>query len=356
MSQETKVITGNEKFVEAENTIKEQNIVTSILAEAEMAQRVLLNSAIIIGKNLTEAKTFVKHGQWENWLKERVNFSVRNARKFMQVYKEYGNVQINHSDVYNSMGYSQALELLAVPSDEREKFAEEIGAKDMTITELREEIKAMKEIKANADAEINELKAQQESAVKENKALTKDIESLSGRIEELRKQQKEASEKQDEELAKRLEESIQAEQKKISTLESEKERLTEQLKSLQIAKEDAVAKARADEQAKSEKLLDRKNKELESATKKFTIQIDDLKKKNEEQKSKVKDAESRAKLSRELVKCEVLLSNIESDYEKLKDCLSKIHKIYPEQVVEVEKTLGGVLKAMEKRSKLHVVS
>ena len=164
MSKETKGIVGNEKFVETENSVREQAIVSAILTETEVAQRMLLNSAIVIGKNLTEAKAFVKHGEWENWRKERVNYSVRNAQKFMQVYKKYNGNKIDNQSVYSSLGYSQAIELLAVPPDEREKFAEEIGARDLTITELREEIKAMKDGRASADTEIAKLKKEQDTA------------------------------------------------------------------------------------------------------------------------------------------------------------------------------------------------
>lgn len=356
MSKETRVIAGNEKYVEAENSIREQAIVAAILTETEVAKRTLLNSAIIIGKNLTEAKTLVKHGEWENWLKERINYSVRNARKFMQVFKEYGNNEIDHSNVYSSLGYSQAIELLAVPSEEREKFAEEIGAKDLTITELREQIQAMKDGKAAADAEIEKLKAEQDAAAREKDNLNKDIEMLSERIEQLKQEQQAAQEKQDEELAKRLEGSIQKEQKKITDLEAEKEKLSQQLKNLQAAKEQAVAKARAEEKANAAKALDKKDRELETARKNFNRQINDLKQKNEEEKGKVKDAEKRAALSKELVKCEVLLNNIESAYENLLDSLKKIQKTYPDQMIEVEKSLGKVLKTMERRSKLHVVS
>ena len=88
----------------------------------------------------------------------------------------------------------------------------------------------------------------------------------------------------------------------------------------------------------------------------FQSQVDSLKKKNEEQKNKTKEAETRAKVDKEIIKCEVLLGNIESDYIALKDSLKKIGKQYPNEVAEIEKSLGEVLKSMEKRSTLHVVS
>lgn len=85
------------------------------------------------------------------------------------------------------------------------------------------------------------------------------------------------------------------------------------------------------------KKLLRKNRELESVKNKFKTQIDNLEKKNTEQKEKTKNAENRASLSKELIKCDMLLSNIESDYKKLKDSLKSMQKIYPEQVIEIER-------------------
>lgn len=347
------VIVGNENYVEEVNSAKEQAIVEAIRTETEYAQRILMQTAINIGKRLVEAKSFVKHGQWENWLKERVNFSQRTANNFMKVYNEYGHSL--ESQTISSLNYSQAVELLAIPADEREKFAKEINAKDMTIKALRETIKESKSEQASAQAEIKRLKIEQENISKQKADLEKETELLSTRIEELRQREIQAKENQDKELKKRLAESIKSEQNKMDSLEKEKASLLAQMEKLEKSHENAISKIREEEQQKAEKQLVKKSQEMERATKRFRTEIDKIKEDNRLQKDKVKDAENRAALSKELIKCEVLLGNIERDYEELKVILKRIQRKYPENVIGIENALADVLKSMEKRSKLHAV-
>lgn len=356
MSQELKVIVGNEKFVEAKNSIKEQELVASIQMQLEFAQKVLLTAAYNIGKMLTESKTFIKHGEWENWVRERLPFKLRAAQNYMKVYKEYKENEIDHSSVYSSLGYSQALALLAVPSEEREEIAKEVNAKDLTIKELKETIKAMQSEQSSKDKELKELKIINEKLTNEYKTLTTDCNELKKSIDRMQKEKKEAEDKKDAELAKRLEASIQEERKKIETLEKDKKSLDEKIKLLGQKQIEAIAKVKEEEQKKRELEINKKNKELESATKKFTSKIEELKEKNSIQKAKTKEAEDIAKVSRELVKAEVLLSNIESDYESLTIILKKLQRTYPDHVIELRNAISDVLEKMEKKGKLQIVS
>lgn len=356
MSQEMKVIVGNEKFVEAKNSIKEQELVASIQMQLDFAQKVLLTAAYSIGKMLTESKEFIKHGEWENWVRERLPFKLRAAQNYMKVYNEYKGNDIDNSSAYSSLGYSQALALLAVPSDEREEFAKEVNAKDLTIKELEETIKAMQSRQSSKDKELEELKTANKKLEGEHKALTNDFDKLTERIGRLQQEKKEAEDKQDAELAERLEASIQEERKKIETLEKDKKSLDEKIKLLGQKQIEAIAKVKEDEQKKREQEINKKNRELESATRKFTAKIEELKEKNSMQKAMIKEAEDTAKLSRELVKAEVLLSNIESDYESLTIILKKLQRTYPDHVTELKAAISDILEKMEKKGKLQIAS
>lgn len=344
---------GNEYYVEKNDSAKEQAIVEAIRTETEVAQRILMQTAINIGKKLIEAKDVIKHGQWENWLKERVSFSQRTANNFMKVYKVYG--QSLESKTIASLNYSQALELLALPSNDREKFAEEMNVKDMTIKELRETIKDIKNKQSSVESEMKKLQTEKETILQKNTSLEQDVKSLSDKIQELKKKEIEARENADKELATRLTESIKTEQVKMKSLESEKALLSKQLKELENAQELAIVKARDEEQKKAEKQLEKKSQEMERATNRFKAEIEKIKEDNKLQKHKVKEAENKAALSTELIKCEVLLNNIEQAYEELKIALKKIQRKYPENVIQIENSLADLLKAMEKRSKLHAV-
>lgn len=351
------IIIGNENYVEATNSVKEQEIVLAIRTETEFAQKILIQTAINIGKKLTEAKSLIKHGEWENWLKERVSFSNRTATNLMKVYKEYEQTGFaSNPQLIADLNYTQAVELLALPVDSRKQLIEENNIKDMTIVELKETIKSIKNENALASDEVKKLKVEKESLTKQNAEKEKNLNSLSDRISQLKKQQQEAVKNQNKELEARLEKSIKAEQEKITYLEKEKADLSEQIKSLATAQKEAVAKVREEEQQKSDKLLQKKAKELETATNRFKSQIEKIKKQNKEQKEKVKEAEGKANLAKDLVKSEVLLSSIEANYEELTIILKRVKRSYPDNVSEIEAALAEVLKIMQKRAGLHIAS
>jgi hypothetical protein len=52
--------------------------------------KILLASAIEIGRRLKEAKDLLPYGEWGKWLKESVSYSQRTADKLMQVCEEFG--------------------------------------------------------------------------------------------------------------------------------------------------------------------------------------------------------------------------------------------------------------------------
>ncbi|AFV02978.1 Protein export cytoplasm protein SecA ATPase RNA helicase [Dehalobacter sp. UNSWDHB] len=65
-----------------------------IAAEINMitcqTKKILLASAIEIGRHLQEAKDLVKHGEWGKWLAESVSYSQKTAERLIKLYKEYG--------------------------------------------------------------------------------------------------------------------------------------------------------------------------------------------------------------------------------------------------------------------------
>ena len=66
---------------------------------------------INIGEKLAQVKQELKHGEFRNWLKAEFNWSISSATKFMQVGKQFKNVNFTHFNFSAS-----ALYLLAAPS------------------------------------------------------------------------------------------------------------------------------------------------------------------------------------------------------------------------------------------------
>ena len=100
-----------------------------------------------IGRRLAEAKELVGHGKWLDWLKEETEYSPSTASRLMKVYTEYGAAQLGifgaevNSSTLQNLSISNALALLAVPENERESFAEEVGAEGLSVRELEKAIK-----------------------------------------------------------------------------------------------------------------------------------------------------------------------------------------------------------------------
>lgn len=112
-----------------------------------------------IGKRLAEAKSQLSHGEWLPWLEEKVEFSERSAQQYMRLWKEYGK-----SATVADLGVRKALVLLALPESEREEFAAENHAADMTAKELEEAVRQRKIAELKADSAQRELDKQRETA------------------------------------------------------------------------------------------------------------------------------------------------------------------------------------------------
>lgn len=70
----------------------------------------ILNEVIAVKESLP-------HGEWGNYLKDKVDFSQETARKFMKISEEFS----NSNSVWN-LGTKKLWLLLDVPSEEREDF------------------------------------------------------------------------------------------------------------------------------------------------------------------------------------------------------------------------------------------
>lgn len=129
-------------------TVRDIHIVTTeIQMIRQQVNQVALNGAIEIGRRLYEAKEMLPHGEWGRWLREEVDFSQQTANNFMRLFDEYGDRQITifgavaNSKTIGNLPYTKALRLLAVPAEEREAFAEEVDAANLSVRELDKAIK-----------------------------------------------------------------------------------------------------------------------------------------------------------------------------------------------------------------------
>jgi len=124
-----------------------QIIAAEINSIKDQTGKMLLYSAIEIGRRLTEAKSVVNHGEWLKWLEDSVSYSKSTAENLMRLSEEYGSkLPADYQDSANSqtfgnLGYSQAVILLGIPEDERAKFMAENDVENMSARELQQAVK-----------------------------------------------------------------------------------------------------------------------------------------------------------------------------------------------------------------------
>lgn len=146
-------------------------IAAEINSIKEQTRKVVLYNSIEIGRKLVEAKELVPHGEWGNWLEEAVDYSKSTANNLMKIFEEYGSTQITlldnnlKSQAFGNLNYSQAVLLLGLPSEDREKFVEENKVDEMSTRELKKAIADLK--KANKEKD-NALKERDEAMEKLN--------------------------------------------------------------------------------------------------------------------------------------------------------------------------------------------
>jgi len=241
----------------AENTQKvmrtPHTIATEINSIKEQTRKMVLFNSIEIGRRLVEAKEVVAHGEWENWLKDSVDFSLRTAQNLMKVFQEYGSDQTvlfgdnAKTQAFALLSYSQAVELLKLPFEERENFIKENDVENMSTRELQQAIKdrdeALKQ-KEKVESDLKATKVAFEMSVEKRKEAEKKVEALNEQIQEgidLResylKQIDEYKEKLSEaqaagndEEAERLQTSLEETEKELETSKTRIEELERQLK------------------------------------------------------------------------------------------------------------------------------
>ena len=295
------------------------------------ANAMALIYAVEIGRRLMEAKETLPHGEWGDWLKNEVDFSQSTANNLMRLFQEYGSSQISifgasvDSKTFANLPYSKALQLLAVPADERESFAEEVKADELTVRELKKAIEERDQAKKIADFQ-KQLK-----------------EELAEKLEEAQQAATEAELRADE--AEKLRNQLEEAKKQIEAQTKKSDELSAKLK--QSEKDPKIPKA----------TLDKLKKEAEDAAKKQTEKkIEDVKKRLDEAEAKanqamLKELKARSELeeaekklktaSPEIAGFKALFEQLQQTADRLRGMIQEISRNDP----ETGGKLGAALRA-----------
>lgn len=292
-------------------------IASEILYIESQVAKTALDGAIQIGIKLKEAKEKVDHGQWEDWCSENLNYSKSKAEKMMKIATEYGDENSPYAKTYmcTDLSISKALRLLQVPESEVESFAEKNDVQDMTVKELEDKIKALKQEKEDQSVEMEKeilgLQEQMEQKNDEAERLARELAALK-------------SQTADPDEITKLEEKLQ----KTKIRENE---LKEKLKAEKEARNQEIQKA-------LEKEGDKLKAEAETAAAK---QIESTRRDNESMAQQIKELETK-------------IDNVSNEslmLFKLKvDQLQKIYQECQEAATETpdpDKTKAALLKIVE---------
>lgn len=134
------------------------NIVTAEIKDlCSEARTVLGRYCVEIGRRVYEAKSLVPHGEWGSYVKNELGFSQRTAENYIKVFEGYSDEQITvfgaeiKSQALANLGMTKLISLLAIPEPEREEFAKEADAENISTRELDRLIKERNEAIARAE-------------------------------------------------------------------------------------------------------------------------------------------------------------------------------------------------------------
>ncbi|MGN0776725.1 MAG: DUF3102 domain-containing protein [Candidatus Ventricola sp.] len=103
-----------------------------IEAEILAQKRTMGRSIVIIGQALREAKGQLAHGEWGDWIRDKVNFSQGTAENYMRIAE-----QVSGESMLLDLPYTKILALLSVPEEDREQFAQDNQVEDKSVSEIK---------------------------------------------------------------------------------------------------------------------------------------------------------------------------------------------------------------------------
>ena len=281
-------------------------IAAEINSIKEQTRKVVLYNSIEIGRKLVEAKELVPHGEWGNWLEEAVDYSKSTANNLMKIFEEYGSDQITllddnlKSQAFGNLNYSQAVLLLGLPSEEREKFVEENKVDEMSTRELKKAIADLK--KANKEKD-NALKERDEAMEKLNA----------------------------------LEESNRILEETFNEGAEERKSLEEKVKKLE----------KEIEEVKTSKPVETVNVDWEEITAEVQEKMDQLIEEKEAAERKIKELES--KQNNSSVKFKIYFEEAGRSYQKLLEELASVKEIDEVEYIKYRKATEKFLNKMLER-------
>lgn len=271
--------------------------VEMIAAEIRALTGSVLSGILEIGRRFVDAKELLPHGEFGEWVRTQTGYSMSTANNFMRLYNEYGQAQGSlfgteaNSQTIGNLSYTKALALLEVPAEEREEFAREVGAEDISVRELREAIREreekLTEAQNAAEGYRQRLAYSEQTVAKKNDDLVRaeeELEELRGQLEELQNAPKDVAVEtvvDQEAVKKAAQEAKEAAEKelraKIAKAERERDKAIREQEQAFRAQKEAEKKLEAEKlerdssETAAKKALEISNAQLQELQKKLAL-------------------------------------------------------------------------------------
>lgn len=342
-------------YVAEKDKEREAQLASEINLITEQTKQMVLMNFIELGRRLIEAKAMVKHGEWGNWLKERVNYSQRTANNMMKLYKEYGESGIvQKSQSIASLSVTQAVAMLEIPEEERERFAEQSNAKDLTIRELKAEIAkakaaleeeqlstktALSKAQERHEQEIARLKEQAEKAMSEKAR-------IEGELERQEKRQAELLQGKDDEAKERIDAAVKKEREELARTSEEVDVLQAELAKMAESHKEELESIKKEERRKLKEELDAKDREIGESRKRFEEAMAEHSKEMASARKDLMKEQSKNGEVATLGKAAYAMEQLLKSYEQVMGIIESVGKFdrvaAKKMLTEVNKTLNAV--------------
>ncbi|SFH36493.1 Protein of unknown function [Desulfotomaculum arcticum] len=266
----------------------EQNVLISsdidtLTTEILILKQQTAQHIIEIGKRLIAVKEKLPHGEWGKWLEEKVDFSYRQAARFMQVANEFSNVP-----TLAGLSASKVYALLDLPREDREEFIQSNPVDEMTTRELQQTVKekneALKKLKAT-EQELQREKDHSKTLSESynrlegvNKKHYEKSEQLRKELEDLKTQLAEAQASGNSDLVEQLQGKLEKTDNDLANSNKRIEELERQLKEkpIETTAVEVIEKVPDEVQRELDELREKAKQNNNTAVLKYSVYFDSL--------------------------------------------------------------------------------
>ena len=297
-----------------------ERTIEAITGDILEAQRKGGEAILTIGNCLIEAKSMLLHGEWLPWLNSKVGYSEKTAQNFMRLAREFSNPQ-----ALADLGATKALALLALPTEERERFLEDHNVIDMTTRQLEQAIKERDEAQKAAE----QAKADAAVAEQARSKMEQDMVAAKGYLEAAREEADLASSR-----ARALEEKLRMLQEKPVDVAVET-----------VVDQDAIAKAQKEARAQA---VAEMQAELDRAKEARDKAVDKRRQAEASVETLKRSLEERAKTEKKAVLgADKDLAQFELLFQQAQETANKMHGILLKVRSRDEDAAGRLVKALQ---------